>query len=118
MFLKSPGFTTVVVLTLALAIGANTAIFSVVNFILLRPLSYARPEQLVMVWERNLKRGFSEAPTSFPNFVDFQRETGETLSLAAFTDTNFNLTGGEQPERVAGLRVSAGLFPALGVQPV
>src|ERR1700687_4497258 len=117
MLLKSPGVTLVAVLTLALGIGANTAIFSVVNFVLLRPLTYANPDQLVMIWERNLKKGFSESPTSFGNFVDF-RDSAKSLDVGAFTDTSFNLTGGETPERVPGLRVSAGLFSILGVTTV
>jgi predicted permease len=114
MLLKSPGFTLVAVLTLALGIGANTAIFSVVNFMLVRPLAYSNPDQLVMIWERNLKKGWNESPTSFGNFVDF-RDSARSLDVAAFTDTNFNLTGGETPERVPGLRVSARLFSILGV---
>jgi len=71
-----------------------------------------------MIWERNLKKGWSESPTSSANFVDF-RTSARNLEVAAFTDTNgnFNLTGGDQPERVAGLRVSANLFPLLGVNP-
>src|SRR5204863_559644 len=96
---KSPGFTFVAVLTLALGIGANTAIFSVLNFVLLRPLEYSNPQQLVMIWERNLKKGWNESPASFANFVDF-RNSVQLVELAAFTDTNFNLTGGDQPERV------------------
>jgi putative ABC transport system permease protein len=115
--LKSPGFTLVAVLTLALGIGVTTAIFSVVNFVLLRPLNYANPDQLVMIWERNLKKGWSESPNSFGNFVDF-RDSAKSVDVAAFTDTNFNVTGGEQPERVAGLRVSANLFSMLGVNPL
>lgn len=117
LLVKSPGFTLVAVLTLALGVGANTAIFSVINFILLRPLSYSNPDQLEMVWERNLKKGFSETPTSFGNFIDF-RDSVKSMDLAAFTDTNFNLTGAKEPLRVAGLRVSAGLFSVLGVKPV
>ena len=116
LLLKAPGFTVIAVLTLALGIGANTAIFSVVNFVLLRPLEYANPDQLVMVWERNTKRGWNESPTSFADFVDF-RDNAKSVELVAFTDTNFNLTGGDQPERVAGLRVSANLFSLLGVNP-
>src|SRR5260370_7983760 len=116
MLLKSPAVTLVAVLTLALGIGANTAIFSVVNFVLLRPLEYANPDQLVMIWERNTKKGWSESPTSFANFVDF-RDNAKSVELASFTDTNFNLSGGDQPERVAGLRVSANLFSLLGVSP-
>ena len=114
--LKSPGFSLAVVLTLALGIGANTAVFSVVNFILLRSQEYANPDQLVIIWERNVKRGVSDSPTSFANFVDF-RDNPKSVDIASFTDTNFNLTGGEQPERVPGLRVSANLFSLLGVNP-
>lgn len=117
MLLKNPGFTLVAVLTLALGIGANTAIFSVVNFVLLRPLPYANSDQMVMIWERNLKKGFSESPTSPGNFADF-KEGAKTVDIGAFTDTNFNLTGGDQPERVAGLRVSANVFSMLGVNPL
>jgi putative ABC transport system permease protein len=117
MLFKNSGFTSVAVLTLALGIGANTAIFSVLNFVLLRPLSYSHPDQLVMIWERNLKKGFSESPTSFGNFVDF-RNTATLSDVAAFMETNFNLTGGDRPERVAGLRVSANLFSVLGINPV
>jgi len=117
MLIKSPGFTLVAVLTLALGIGANTAIFSVVNFVLLRPLAYSNPDQLVMIWERNLKKGQSESPTSFENFIDF-RDAAKTVDIGAFTDTNFNITGGDQAERVAGLRVSANLFSMLGINPL
>ena len=117
MLLKNPGFTLIAVLTLALGIGANTAIFSVLNFVLLKPLGYANGDQLVMVWERNLKKGFSETPTSFANFVDF-RDNVKSVELAAFTDANFNVTGGDQPQRVAGMRVSANLFSVLGTNPL
>lgn len=114
---KNPSFTLIAVLTLALGIGANTAIFSVLNFVLLRPLEFANPDQLVMIWERNLKKGWSESPTSFANFVDF-RDNAKLVELSSFTDTNLNITGGEQPERVPGLRVSANLFSLLGVNPL
>ena len=117
MLIKTPAVTLVAVLTLALGIGANTAIFSVVNFVLLRPLEYANSDQLVMIWERNIKKGFTESPTSFGNFIDF-RDGAKSVDIASFTDTNFNLTGGEQPERIAGLRVSANLFSMLGVNPM
>src|SRR4030095_13195353 len=103
--LKSPGFTATAVLTLALGIGANTATFSVVNSLLLHAPEYANPDRLVMVWERNLKRGIGESPTSLANFVDF-RDNAKEIEIGCFTDASFNLSGGGQPERVRGLRVS------------
>src|SRR6266550_5570040 len=118
MLAKSPGFAAAAVLTLALGIGATTAIFSVVNAILLRPLAYQRPDQLVMVWEKNLKKGWLASPTSFPNFVDLKGSGVVFADLAAFTDSTFNLTGGDEPERLTGWRVSPNLFSMLGVNPV
>ena len=115
--IRNPAFTLIAVLTLGLGIGATTAIFSVLNFVVLRPLEYAEPDRLVMIWERNLKKGWTESPTSTANFADF-RDSAKTVEVAGFTDTNFNLTGGDQPERVAGLRVSANLFSLLGVNPL
>jgi putative ABC transport system permease protein len=118
MLLKSPGFTAVAALSLALGIGANTAIFSVVNAILLRPLSYRDPDQLVMLWERNAGRDWNQLPTSFPTFVEV-RETNKVFTdLGAFTDSQFSLTGGDEPERVSALRVSTGLLALLGVEPM
>ena len=115
--LHRPGFCAVVVLTLGLGIGATSAIFTVVRAVLLKPLPYRAPDRLVMVWERNLKKGWTESPSSTANFADF-RDSAKTLEVAGFTDTNFNLTGGDQPERVTGLRVSANLFSLLGVNPL
>jgi len=85
--------------------------------VLLRPLEYAHPDQLVMIWQRNLKKGWSESPTSFANFRDY-RDNAKSVDIASFTDTNFNLTGADQPERVTGLHVSANLFSMLGVNPL
>ncbi len=115
--IKTPGFTLVAVFTLALGIGANTIIFSVVDRVLLRPLNYVNPDQLVMIWEQNLKKGWSRSHASFANLLDY-KDTAESVEIAGFTDTSFNLTGGEQPERVSGLRVSANLFSVLGVNPL
>jgi predicted permease len=117
VMLKSPGLSAVAVLALALGVGANTAIFSIVNATLLRPLGYQQPERLMMVWETNAKRG-GEIPTSMLNFKDL-RDNGQSFEgIAAFMDANFNLTGGAEPERVVGLRVSAPLLSMLGVQPL
>src|SRR5258708_6893281 len=115
--LKNRAFTTIAVLTLALGIGANTAIFSVVNAVLLRKLAFKSPEQLLMVWETNVAKG-GEIPSSFPNFLDIESAAEPVSDVGAFTDATFNLTGGDQPDRVTGLRVSSGLFQLVGVEPL
>src|ERR1044072_5120907 len=117
MLLKNPGFTIVTVTALALGIGANTAIFSVVNAVLLRPLPYKEPERLVMVWEDASKSGHPRDTLSAANFIDWRNQNQVFESMAAITDESFNLTGSGDPERLEGLRVSASLFPLLGVEP-
>src|SRR5436190_688173 len=113
--LKNPGFTAVAVLTLALGIGANTAIFSVVNAVLLRPPPFKEPGRLVFVSEKS--KDMDNMSVSYPNFRDWQRQQAGFSSLAAFRTEEWNLTGTSQPERVVGLQVSASFFPTLGVQP-
>ncbi|HYJ88039.1 MAG TPA: ABC transporter permease [Pyrinomonadaceae bacterium] len=115
---QNPGFIVVAVFALALGVGANTAIFSVVNAILLNPINYENLDQLVMVWEKSAKRGFGQIPTSLPNFTDLRNDNKSLTDLGAFTDSNFNLTGGEQPERVIGVRVTATLLSVVGVKPL
>jgi predicted permease len=115
---KNPGFMIIAVVALALGVGANTAIFSVVNAVLLRPLDYNDPDRLMMVWEKSAKRGFGAIPTSLANFVDLRTDNKSFEDLGAFADSSFNLTGGDQPERVIGLRVTASLFSVLGRQPL
>jgi putative ABC transport system permease protein len=115
---KSPGFTTVAVITLALGIGANTAIFSVVNAVLLRPLRYPNPDQLVMLWEQNPHRGWFENIISGDNFLDWQKQNQVFASMAAFESNSFTIAGNQQAEEIAGERVSANLFSVLGVQPL
>jgi len=117
MLAKNPGFTFVAVLALALGIGANSAIFSVVNTVLLQPLPYKNPEQLVMAWEENSKQGFPHDTPAAANYVDWRDQNHVFAAMAAMTDISFNLTGMGDPERIDGLRVSASLFPMLGVQP-
>jgi len=112
---KSPGFTFVAVLTLALGIGANTAIFSVVNTVLLRPLPYPNAGQLVMLWEQNPHRGWFENIISGENFLDWQKQNQVFAGTAAFESNFFNVTGKQQAEEIAGERVSANLFSVLGV---
>src|SRR5215213_2113113 len=114
---KNPGFTIVAVIALALGIGANTAIFSVVNTILLRPLAYKDPERLVMVWEDATRHGYPRDTPAAANFVDWRDQNQVFEGMAAIDDTSFNLTGAGDPERLEGRRVSANLFPLLGVDP-
>jgi putative ABC transport system permease protein len=115
---KSPGFTAVAALTLALGIGANTAIFSMVNAVLLRPLPYENSDRLVRIWEQNPQRGWFENIVSGPNFLDWKKQNHVFTDVAAFEDVSFNLTGGNKPEEVAGQRVTTNLFSVLSVQPL
>src|SRR6266852_1794707 len=119
MLLKSPGFTCVAVFTLALGIGANSAIFSVVNTLLIRPLPYSNPDQLVMVWENLARANNPHNAVSPANFLDWKEQNKSFQQMAAFTAlVNYNFTDGAVPERVVAARVSAGFFQMLGVQPV
>lgn len=116
---KSPGFTVVAILTLGLGIGANTAIFSVVQGVLLRPLPYPDPASLVQVWNTYLP-AFPQIPNSSGDFLDFQRQAKSFSSMGAYVDipTGFNLTDAGQPERLESRIATSGLFPLLGIQPV
>src|ERR1043165_495498 len=116
MLAKSPAFTFIAVLTLALAIGANTAIFSVVNAVLLRPLPYPHAEQLVQVF--GTQPTLPEAPTSPANFLEWQTENQVFAHLATYVGQGFNLTGTDKPERVIGARISGDMFQLLGVHPM
>jgi putative ABC transport system permease protein len=120
---KNPGFTVVAVLTLALGIGANTTIFSVMNATLLKPLPFADPGRLVLVWETFGKGPDNWNIVSAPNFWDLQRQSHSFENMAIFDSAgrgyNLSPTGLKQePEQVSGLRVSAGFFPTLGVKPL
>src|SRR6202023_3188704 len=107
---KSPGFTSAAVLMLALGIGANTAIFSMVNAVLLRPLPYKEADRLVMVWEQNPHRGWFENIVSAANFLDWNKQNDVFEDMAAFESNFFNLRGGSKPEKIAGQRVTSNLF--------
>jgi predicted permease len=113
---KSPGFTIVAVLTLALGIGANTAIFSIVNGVLLAPLPFPHPQELTILFERTAN--IEKSSISYPNFLDWQRTNSTFASMAAYRHEDFNITGGGEPERVRGGMVSAEFFPTLGVKPL
>src|SRR4051812_28450155 len=118
MLLKNPGFTLIAVFALALGIGANSAIFSVVNTLLLRPLPYKNPSQLVVIWENATHLGFPKNTPSAANFLDWQKQNTLFEGMAAFAERSFNLTGVGEPERLDGRRVSANLFDLLGVRPL
>src|SRR5215468_2565897 len=113
---KSPGFTAVAALTLALGIGANTAIFSVVNAVLLRPYPYKDQDRLVWLWETRLPEvtGFNPSPA---NFLDWQKQNTIFEQLEAVNVRDFNLIGGANPERIRGMVITHGLFSLLGVRP-
>jgi putative ABC transport system permease protein len=115
---KSPGFTVVVVLTLALGIGANTAIFSVVDAVLLRPLPYAGSDRLVQVVEHDQNRGIDFDWVSFPNFHDWAERNQVFEGMAAYKFHMFNLTNVSQPQVLFGTKVSANLLPTLGAEPI
>ena len=110
---KSPGFTAIAILTLALGIGANTAIFSVVNGVLLRPLAFRDPSRLVIVAE---KSPFPTISTSYQNYVDWRDQSRSFESMEATRDTGLSLTGAGDPELLFARMATAGLFPLLGVQ--
>jgi putative ABC transport system permease protein len=118
MLWKKPGFTVVAILALALGIGANTAIFSVVNAVLLRPLPFADPDRLVIVWMDNRQLGLKEDIHSYPNFVDYRDQNKVFESLAAYRNASVNLTGTGEPERVIGAASTASLFEVMRVAPV
>src|SRR4051794_6844739 len=121
MMLKSPAVSLLAIAALALGIGANTAIFSVVNTVLLRPLPFAHPEQLVMVWDTHdfaRKLGFDFIPTSNAAFADIEKQNHVFDRMAAIDFWTVNLTGRAEPERVEGTKVSASLFPLLKVEPI
>ena len=114
---KSPGFTAIVILTLALGIGANTAIFSVVNAVLLAPLPYSQPSQLVMVWISNVPKGDKIAPVSGGDFSEWKSGNNVFSGMAASSDEIFTLTGAGEPQNVVGYQFSADYFRILGTRP-
>ena len=115
---KSPGFTAVAVLTLALGIGANTAIFSVINAVILRPPPFPNSEQLVTLFERDREKGYDQNAPAAANYLDWRAQNNVFSQIAAYSGGEVNLTGGQRPERVAGAAVTANLFPLLGIAPL
>src|SRR5262245_48663060 len=118
MLLKQPGFTLIAVLTLALGIGPNIAIFSVVNAALLRPLPYPEAEQLVFLWSESPQRNIKERTSAWANVADWRNQSQSFAEIAVFDPTVMTLTGAAEPELVVIVGASANLFSLLGVAPV
>jgi predicted permease len=116
MLAKSPGFTAIAVLTLALGIGANTALFSVINGVLLNPLAYPHSGQLVALYGKTA--GFDHAPISYLNFLDWQRDTQTFSSMAIYRNQDYNFTDAGEAERLSGYMTSADFFSTLGTTPI
>src|SRR3954462_8778774 len=120
MLRKSPGFSLTTIAVLALGIGANAAVFSVVDAVLLRSLPLRNPERVVMLWEKNPALGGSigeRVPSAYVNFLEWQRQATQFEAIAGFEDANFNLPSGPEPERIEGARASTNIFTLFGVKP-
>ena len=119
--IKSPGFTIIAVVILALGIGANTAIFSVVNGVLLEPLPFPDADRLVQIWHTPPQEqfpGMTQFAVSAANFLDWQKQSASFEGMALYSGGGFELSGGSKPETIVGARVTSGFFPVLGVQPL
>ncbi len=116
MLLKNPGVSAIAVVTLALGIGANTAIFSVVNGVMLRPLPYKNPDRLVSLWENVPTRGRWRAAPA--NFFDWKKQNTVFEDIAAYGASSFTLTGDSEPEQILGTKASSGYFAVVGVEPI
>ncbi len=118
MLAKTPAFTIIATVTLALAIGANTAVLSLVNALLVRPLPYRAPQELVLLLQHFKTQNLERIPVSVPEFVDYQTRTRSFEKIGAFNYQSYNLSGNDRPERITGATVTADVFPALGVAPI
>jgi predicted permease len=116
LLIKSPAFTVIAALTLALGIGANTALFSVVNGVLLNPLAYPHSDRLVVVYATIA--GLDSAPIEYPNFLDWQRDSRSFASMAAYRSEDYTFIGNGEGERLDGYMISASFFDTLGINPV
>ena len=115
---KKPLFYSIVILTLALGIGANAAIFTVVNAVLLQPLPYPDPDRLMMVWTYNPRQGFDKDVGTYPNFEDWRRGSESFERMSGYFGANLTLTGSGDPEQIRGARVTPEFFETMGVAPV
>src|SRR5437588_12970097 len=115
---KQPAFTSIAVVTIALAIGATTAVLSLVNGLMVRPLPYREPQQLVLLLQHFKSQNLERIPVSPPEFKDYEARAQNFEKIGAFGYVDFNLASGDKPERIAGARVTANVFPLLGVTPI
>ncbi len=118
MLLRNPGFTTIALLTFAVGIGVNTAVFSVFNGVLLRPLPYPDADRITMMWLDNRPQAIKEDIGSYPNYRDWREQNTTYAHVAAFTGAAFTLTGSEEPERIRGARTTANFHDVIGLKPV
>ncbi|PYL30946.1 MAG: ABC transporter permease [Verrucomicrobia bacterium] len=115
---KQPAFTSIAVVTIALAIGATTAVLSLVNGLMVRPLPYREPQQLVLLLQHFKSQNLERIPVSPPEFKDYEARAHSFEKLGSFRYTNFNLAGEDRPERISGATVTADVLPLLGVSPI
>lgn len=118
MLLRNPGFTTIALLTFAVGIGVNTAVFSVFNGVLLRPLPYPDADRITMMWVDNRPQGIKEDIGSYPNYRDWREQNTTYEHVAAFTGANFTVTGSDEPDRIPGARTTANFHDVIGLKPV
>src|SRR5262252_179112 len=116
--IKQPAFTAIAVLTIALAIGATTAVLSLVNGLLIRPLPYRDPQRLVLLLQHFKSQNLERIPVSPPEFKEYEARAHSFEKVGAFGYTDFNLAAEDRPERIAGATVTPAVFPLLGVSPI
>src|ERR1043165_9857501 len=116
--LKRPGFTAIAVVTLALGIGANSAIFSAINALLLKPLPIPNQDRVVAIWDKNPSRGYEHNEVAFANYLDWRAQNHSFDHLALERWWSTNLTGGDMPERIQGFLVTANFFDVVGIKPL
>lgn len=117
VILRAPGFSVIAILTFAVGIGVNTAVFNVVNGVLLRPLPYPDADRITMLWMDNRRQGIREDITSYPAYIDWKTQSRSYEHMAAVTPAAFSLTGAGEPERLLGAAVTASFFDVMGVLP-
>src|SRR5947209_11730081 len=116
MLARSPGFTAIALLTIALGVGANTTLFSVINGVLLNPLRYPQSIELVAIYDQVV--GFDKPPIAYLNFLDWQREAHTFSAMACYRGQDYNLTGTDEGERLSGYMVSSEFFSTLRIKPI